>query len=333
MVNELERRAQEAEKYASEKKTLEERIAELEGMLVVGGTHATTSRAEDTEEFQDAVRKKEEELHQEYIQKVESVEQERKELARARELLAQQKEEVEREREHLATRAYSSAGDYLGSPDDSGSQQLFDQADSGGHSQWAQGRSSSSVLHNTWVGNAGQTSAKVTYDLDDYIRALRNPETGIPLRVHGVHGACFTGKDAALWFNKFMQDVDTLDSAVGIGNKFIDFAVIASVEAGVGFQATDHDLYVFTPRTDDAALPQTAAPAEPRPGSEMSYYSSSSDSGYSTRPQTSASGSLSNDGMMLTFPHHESPENLLEEDAGSNALHTAAAKGDRTSVK
>ena len=324
------------ERYATEKKTLEERISELEGQLVVGGTHSSNkAKAEDTEEFQDAVRKKEKELHQDYIQKVKTVEQERQELARARELLAQQKQEVEREREQLVVRAYTTGGELASSDamEEPLDQRLFDRSDGGRHAQWATRRQSSSVLHNTWVDSSRQSAAAVTSnDLDDYIRALRHPETGIPLCVHGAHGPCFTGNDAAIWFMQHMQGVSTIESAVNIGNRFIDLAVIASVEASSGFHATDHDLYIFTPLTDDATLHKSVSP-EPRPVSEMSFHSSAGDSGYSTRPQTSASGALSTDGMLLSFPQNDSPDGLLEEDAGSNALHAAAAKGDRSAVK
>lgn len=53
--------------------------------------------------------------------------------------------------------------------------------------------------------------------LDIYVRALRDPQTGIPTRVlninHKVYRNVFSGDVAAHWFMTNMEGIETIESA------------------------------------------------------------------------------------------------------------------------
>ena len=330
-MTELQKRSQEVKQYAAEKKSLEDRISDLEGLLVTGGTHAAPGQApvkvEDTEEFQHAIRKKEKELHEEYVGRMQEVEAEKKELAKAKEALDKQREEIAREREQLRPMTSLSGMSEYALDTDRGDLTYT----GGGGRQWA---SRHGVVQNAWMDNQQviREQQRVIGTLDDYVRALSSPETGIPLYMHSSHGPCFTGLDAADWFMENMEGVVTMEAAVKIGQKFLNLNVIAHVQSLTSFHATSAHIYVFTSGAQEVTghhamhggYYHQAVPSSPSPApTELAY----------SRPASSASTLTSDASSRHTPGLSDSPDRLLEEDAGSNALHAAAAKGDKSAVK
>ena len=65
--------------------------------------------------------------------------------------------------------------------------------------------------------------------LDNYVRALSDPRTGLPLSTKRVrlstYRNCFAGSEGAAWFMANMENVRTLEEARDVGQNLIDLGV------------------------------------------------------------------------------------------------------------
>jgi ankyrin repeat protein len=85
--------------------------------------------------------------------------------------------------------------------------------------------------------------------LDIYLKALRDPNTGIPTtdarHNHQYHRGVFSGKTAMDWFIKNMEGVDTPELAQSVGQKFLNLDVFTSLDSNDVFCTGETDMFSF----------------------------------------------------------------------------------------
>ena len=81
------------------------------------------------------------------------------------------------------------------------------------------------------------------------MKALKHPEAGIPLHDtrlnHQYIRNVFTGENATRWFQQNMEGVDTVDAAMVIGQKFVDWGAMIPLDGDGDFHPLPTSLYKF----------------------------------------------------------------------------------------
>jgi kinesin family protein 3/17 len=292
VMNELQKTSAEVMKAQAEKEELSSKIQALEEQLLTGGT-----KAEDTEEFKEAVRTAHQQLQNEYDSKLQQLQREREELEKEKEMFKKQQEEVMRGMEQL---------------DLENSQNLSPRTPS------SRGRLSSAGSVGSGMGDRRQNSEEERVDeLQDYIRALMDPETGIPLQ-QGL----FTGRAAVKWFQANLHEVSTVEKAAQVGQRFIELNIIGHLSGVRVFGTQESDLYQFLVVPPGGVSGGVTYLRQQEPGimPSMSYGSMNVIDGTYGR-STSA--------LSLRFDQTAFSEN----DHMASPLHHAARKGERSVVK
>ncbi|XP_065839582.1 uncharacterized protein [Oscarella lobularis] len=343
--SELAKRVEEVQQTKKEKSALQGRIKELEERVLLGGT-----RAEETPEFKSAVQKAQEQLQTEYEAKFKDLEKERELLQREKMELQAKQQQLERDKR--LTEAEDVSSTRRASP------------------QYAWGQSQQ-PSRSSWYDTEDLLGEETLQDepdpdpsLQPYINAMKDDDTGIPLQDRqynlSIVKSTFTGYDASVWFMENMHGVESLEQATTIGQNFLDLDIFENVGGTTVFTSSDRDIYRFREVATKPRRPVSVSSASyssrpassgsstfyqygagssrplysPPSGDQMSYYDLSqrrvsvahnADSTFSSRGSTSfsdsrASGDSFDDGS-------------VGADAGSNPLHSAAEKGDRSIVK
>ncbi|XP_062517436.1 uncharacterized protein LOC134192702 [Corticium candelabrum] len=329
--SELARRVEEVEKTQQEKQKLQQKIEALEQEVLVGGT-----KVEETPEFEMAMRKAQEQLQSEYEERY-------RDLEREREALAKEKEELQAKQQELTyDRQLHSAG----------SSRLSDSPTSLYPDSTSLSHFEDQVQHEVDHLNSGSYNST----LEPYIRAMKDPETGITLKDRRYNFLVvkngFTGLEAATWFIENLDGVESFEHAATIGQSFLDLGVFAHAGGSAVFIASDREVFSFSSveRLSSGRRVSVSgyAPSFQAPQRESSYTTShsgqrlSSDRKLLSQPQSCALRSedyvaqLSSTPAVLKSSSFASPvaaDCTSDEDWGSSPLHEAAAKGDRSVVK
>eukprot|EP00047_Mylnosiga_fluctuans_P022700 m.124605 g.124605 ORF g.124605 m.124605 type:complete len:1235 (-) comp9354_c0_seq1:147-3851(-) len=118
-----------------------------------------------------------------------------------------------------------------------------------------------------------QEEEDVSAALEDYMQALRDPESGIAThdrRVdHQFVRGVFSGLDAVDWFMNNMQGVADLPTAQAVGQKFIALGLLTPVNCGLVFEPTEGALYRL-PEFDSRSMSRVLSqPATLTPGQQQ----------------------------------------------------------------
>eukprot|EP00056_Hartaetosiga_gracilis_P013197 m.216546 g.216546 ORF g.216546 m.216546 type:complete len:1488 (-) comp13806_c1_seq3:3847-8310(-) len=104
--------------------------------------------------------------------------------------------------------------------------------------------------------------------INDYVVALRNSISGVPMKSMEVNGRIernvFSGLALVTWFMDNVESIDELEDAVGLGQTFIDVGVIASLDGEESVIPTEDVLYKLKTKNTAKQRGSVKPPAQPQ---------------------------------------------------------------------